>query len=558
VAAPVVIDAPARLHGAASAAETRPIVRHRLEPELDGLGPYRLYERLGIGGHATVYRARRIGQPDACDLALKRLHPHLARDDEAIRAFGREARLAHLLDHPVIRRVYSLARDGGELFMTMEYIEGLSVFELLRRASAARCHFPLSAVLALLHRLCCALHYAHELVDELGEPAGIVHRDVSPSNLVIAMGGRLKLIDLGVASSRFEVPATGSKRVKGKYGYMAPEVLARAPFDRRADVFSVGVVAWELLTLCRLYPIRKPPEDVERVRSRAIYVPSTLNPGCPAELDAIVVRALANDPAARWPSCAAMADALTDLAVRLRESISETAIADIVELVDDLGTRPRLARGTAPPSQAIAPRFESEPAPEASPPSRCGPVFAVGWVGGIVTTLLVAGSAPAGFELPVPAAPPSSAAAEPAEPAEPVAPAAPMASIASIAPAAPAAPTARAAPVRRPALTAPFAAGVAAATRPRPPPPEPIAAPADGAPPTPIQSAPPRSWSTSAAFRARLCIDVEGRVRSAAVLEGPARLETRIVRALQAWRYAPVARPSCFEVRANVERVPGR
>jgi serine/threonine protein kinase len=159
------------------------------------LGAYRLFERLGSGGQAFVYRAQRIGDPDACDVALKRLHPHLTDDDAAVRSFGREARIAYLLDHPVIRRVFSLCREPGELFMIMEYVNGVSVNNVLKRASAARRHLPVHGILALLHRLCGALHHAHELVDERGAAAGLVRDRVWARDVREAAGPHPDLLD---------------------------------------------------------------------------------------------------------------------------------------------------------------------------------------------------------------------------------------------------------------------------------------------------------------------------------------------------------------------------
>ncbi|MBZ0237391.1 MAG: serine/threonine protein kinase, partial [Deltaproteobacteria bacterium] len=257
------------------------------------LGPYRIVERLGSGGQAFVYRARRDDDDGGGDVALKRLHPQLADDERELRAFAREARLAYLVDHPAIRRVHAIRREGADAYLVMEYVEGVSLKEVLKRAHAGRRRLPLAGVVAALHELCRALHYAHELVDELGAPAGIVHRDVSPSNVIVTRGGRLTLIDLGIARSQAEELATDSGKIKGKYGYMAPEVLAGGPFDRKADVFSIGVVAWELVTTQKLYPVVHRPLDLERVRSRVIEPPSRLHPACSPALDAVILRALA-------------------------------------------------------------------------------------------------------------------------------------------------------------------------------------------------------------------------------------------------------------------------
>ena len=559
-----------------TASSTRPIERSKLDPQPATLGAYRLYERLGAGGQASVYRARRIEGPDPCDVALKRLHAHLADDDAAVRSFGREARIAYLLDHPVIRRVFSLCREAGELFMTMEYVAGVSLNDVLSRASVAQRRLPLRSILSLLHRLCSALHYAHELVDEHGTAVGFVHRDVSHSNLMLTRGGRLKLIDMGVARMQSADHITRPGAIKGKFGYMAPEVMSGSPFDRRADVFSVGVVAWELLTTRKLFPLGARPVDLEHVRARAIEAPSQHAPGCPAELDAVVIRALATSAADRWPTCAALADAVRDIAAGLGEPVTDDAIAELVDAHQRPhgsgapvrpAPRSRLARGTPAELPESRPRPSSaglaalEPGQDGGLTARCGRCrrrLALGAIGGSLATLVAVSVAAFGWVAPTRPEPDARATAA--------------------------------------TLTVPLDAGtrgprreaVAGEEPDAAPGVEPEAAPSaepDAAPgaepdaaPEPDVSGPrgvneadvtridgpwPRSRSAAHRYRARLCIDAEGMVGAAAVLEGPRRLEARITRALLRWRYQPYraggeARPVCFDVRARMHKVPRR
>ena len=493
---------------------TRPIERVSASAAPVRLGAYRLYERLGRGGQACVYRARRVDDPEARDLALKRLHPHLIDDEGAIEAFGREARIAQLLDHPVIRRVYSLTREPDELFMTMEYVEGVPLTGVLGRPGAAGRPLPLSGILAVLYRLCSALHHAHELVDERGAPAGFVHRDISPSNLIVSPAGQLKLIDLGVARTRTGELGTDSGLIKGKFGYMAPEVLERGSLDRRADVFSVGVVAWELLTRCKLFPVKNPPVDLEEVRARPIEAPSSRRAGVPSGLDDVVIRALARDPGERWATCAEMAGALRGLARQLGESLGDPAVAELA-IALDAPARPRLARGTPPPVTVA-------PAQPERRRSGCRQVLALGVAGGCAATVAAVGLASATMF--------ASASPEPAPPARP----------------------------------GPAAAAPAVAAPPRA---EPAAAPAelevDPSRVMRIDGPWPRSRSGTAPYRARLCIDGEGQVVSVELLDGPARLEERIRRTLLRWRYRPyqdggVARPVCFAIASHVQKIPRR
>jgi serine/threonine protein kinase len=488
---------------------TLPVAGASSESRPAELGPYRLHERLGAGGLACVYRARRVGDPDACDVALKRLHPHLGGDAVAVASFIKEARIAHLLDHPVIRRVFSLRRERDELFMTMEYVDGGSLHGVLKRASVERRRFPLRGVLAVLHRICGALHYAHELVDESGAPAGFVHRDVSQSNLILSTSGQLKVIDMGVARLRTGELATNSGLIKGKLGYMALEVMANEPFDRRADVFSIGVVAWELLTQRKLFRVCDPPDDIDRIRARPVEPPSRRNPSCPPELDAIVLRALATGPADRWETCSAMAKALQDVATQLDEPLSDGAPIELGDVFEDPTVdcppprsvlRPRLARGTTAAS-VVSPATPAVSAPAVvnRRRTRCRRSFAIGAVVGSLVAIIGC---------------------------------AVLAAVAR--------PSIEAAPVAAPAWAGPLSVGEPDVTR--------------------LDGPWPRSRSSSSRYRARVCIDVGGAVTSVAVLEGPERLEARITRALLRWRYLPYARggvvwPVCFHVESRVQKM---
>jgi serine/threonine-protein kinase len=591
------VTAPAQRYRAESL--TSPPVQLELQPVQ--LGAYQVHERLGTGGQACVYRACRIGDRDAGDVALKRLHPHLSNDQAAIQSFCREAHIAYLIDHPVIRRVYALCRTPGELFMTMEYVAGVSLYAVLKRASEQSARLPVPGILAVLHRLCGALHYAHELVDEHGAPARFVHRDISPSNLIVSASGRLKLIDLGVASTQIGDHETNPGLVKGKYGYMAPEVLLNTPFDRRADVFSAGVVAWELLTLRRLFPVRNPPIDLERVRNRELEPPSRYNPFCPPAIDAIVMRALAADPAVRWPTCAAMADALQVVATRLGASLTDAAIAELVDARDGSrpGGRSRFARGTTPalhpPQVAIdgATTATAPVAPAAQMAMRWHGAIVAGGVGGVLASLVtvaVAGvlgwpTAPGAPAAPAiatatpatapaataPATAGSAAAAPPAGPTPPPAPRAAMAMaslpVAATVPPAPApalpspADQARAdaaSPAAQPATTTWAVPPVEASPRALPDARAPLEVRAGDV--TRIGGPWPRSRSGEYPYRARLCVDAHGAVYSVIVREGPKRLETRIAHAVLRWRYQPyrvagAPHPVCFELDSVVAKI---
>ena len=286
-------------------------------------GPYEVYERLGIGGMATVHRAKESGiEGFERIVALKRLLSHLAEDTSFVNAFVREARLASQLQHANIVQLYELGRVGQVLFISMEYIEGRDIRAILRQSRKVTGPPPMSVFLSLMSQLCDALDYAHNRCDQNGEALGIVHRDVSPSNLLVTRSGHLKVIDFGIAKAQTAQLRTETGRVKGKLAYMAPEALKAQELDARSDLFSVGVVAHELLTARPLFAARNEYETLTRLQKMTIEPPSKHNRKCPPELDEIVLKALERDRDKRWRSAADMRDALH--ALRARYQIAST------------------------------------------------------------------------------------------------------------------------------------------------------------------------------------------------------------------------------------------
>ena len=221
---------------------------------MDQFGRYTVFECLGAGGMATVHRATiEIGGGVIREVALKRMLPQLVDDKKTLDDFIREAKLAAQLNHPNIVRILELGRNGTIYFIAMELVRGHSLLQLMKLMVVRRETVPIGIVVALLSELCDALDYASSATDAEGQPMEIVHRDLSPSNLIVDTEGHLKIIDFGVAKSTRGQFVTSSGLVKGKLGYMALEVLAGKEIDRRSDIFSVGVVAWEMLTGRRLF-----------------------------------------------------------------------------------------------------------------------------------------------------------------------------------------------------------------------------------------------------------------------------------------------------------------
>ena len=277
-------------------------------------GTYRVHECLGAGGMASVHRATiDIGGGVVREVALKRLLPQLANDKMFVEDFVREAKLASNLNHPNIVRILELGRSNGVYFIAMELVVGQSLLQLMKLGGSTRVATPIGVAIAIFAELLDALDYASGAVDTEGEPMQLVHRDLSPSNLIITDDGHVKIIDFGVAKGLSGKFMTNTGLVKGKLSYMASETLAGSQLDCRADIFSLGVVMWELITGRRLFRGQNEYEIITRIREGASEPPSKYNAACTPELDEIVMHALARDRADRWPSANVMRTALGSL-----------------------------------------------------------------------------------------------------------------------------------------------------------------------------------------------------------------------------------------------------
>jgi serine/threonine protein kinase len=327
----------------------------------EAFGPYLVYEKLGVGGMAQVHRAEvHSSEGFHRPVALKRMLPHVAADADMVQAFVREAHLASHLRHANVAQTYELGKVGDIYFIAMELIEGRDLREILKHAGGTTGPMPVSVALNILNQLCDALDYAHNLCDESGRPLGIIHRDVSPSNIIVAEGGVVKLIDFGIAKASAAGMQTQSGVVKGKFAYMAPEYIA-GKIDARADLFGVGVIAWELLTNRPLFGGHDDLDTLDRVRTMPIRRPSHHNPDIPGEVDDIVMTALTRDPDQRWQNATALRTAMTTLTQRLGLVVTNAQVLEWVDWAFDLtkprGGRVRLrrnARETEDPSIDIA------------------------------------------------------------------------------------------------------------------------------------------------------------------------------------------------------------
>ena len=274
------------------------------------VGEYELGPEIASGGMATVLLGRRAGARGEV-VAIKRIHPHLAKDPTFVNMFRDEARLARAIDHPNVVRVIELCAEGDDLFLALEYVEGVTLHTLCGAARRRGERVPDAIVSAVGADLLAGLQSAHEACDASGRPLEIVHRDVSPQNLLLGADGTVKLTDFGVAKAVERLQTTREGQVKGKIAYMAPEqLISDQPVDRRVDLYAAGAVLYELVTLRRLFEGAREPEMMMRIITGAIDPPSEVTP-CDTRWDDLLSRALAISPEGRPPSAAAMAEALT-------------------------------------------------------------------------------------------------------------------------------------------------------------------------------------------------------------------------------------------------------
>jgi len=320
----------------------------------DQFGPYEVYERLGMGGMAQVHRAKKRGPAGfERSVALKRMLSHLAEDRSFVESFVREAKVVSMLVHPNIAQIYDFGRIGGIYYIAMELVPGFDLRKLLRYANRANEPIPLPVVLSLLGEMSEALEYAHTCRDEDGRQLNIVHRDISPSNMIIAHTGHLKVIDFGIAKASSRQLHTESGQVKGKLGYMSPEAALGMSSGPVSDVFSMGVVAWELVTASPLFSARTDFETMRKIREAEVAPPSRHNPTSPHELDRLILHALERDPERRLPSAAAFRKGLDYVAQRYGIQVSARAVAEWIRQFlqpDDLAQSGR----TPPPESATA------------------------------------------------------------------------------------------------------------------------------------------------------------------------------------------------------------
>jgi serine/threonine protein kinase len=340
-----------------------------LPPRPKRLGPYDVIAKIAGGGMATVYlgRARDPGGADRI-AAVKVVRHDLAQDERFVAMFLDEAKILSRMSHPNISRTLEYGITDDERFIAMELLLGRTVADMWEACKTHGLSLRLDLAAWIVARVAEALHYAHELTDDDGNPLNVIHRDVNPSNIFLTYEGEVKLIDFGLAKARGGRAKSSSGIIKGKIAYLSPEQIEQTPLDRRSDLYSLGTTLWEMTTMRRLFKRNEEIATFKAIRAGLVPDPRATVKSYPEELWHVVRRTLEREPDARYPTCAVLARDLDAFVTRLGTASTMPALASAV--LDKLfegerarqtgwlkrtsGLRPDTARGTVAPPAPIA------------------------------------------------------------------------------------------------------------------------------------------------------------------------------------------------------------
>ena len=291
------------------------------------VGRYEVISHLATGGMAQIYLARQTGLGSfERHVVLKTILRERATDQRFVTMFLDEAKLAATLNHQNVAQVYEVDQADGAYFMAMEYVHGENARAILETALRRGWTIPFELAVMIISGAAAGLHHAHERRGKGGQPLNIVHRDVSPANIMVGYDGSVKVLDFGIAKAEERATKTVGGTIKGKYGYMSPEQCKGKPIDRRSDIFALGICLYELTTLRRAFKGNDDFETMKRIVAGDVVLPTVAVPGYPRELEAIVLTAMANDPNARFQTAQELIEALDAFTVRAKLTGSNTAM----------------------------------------------------------------------------------------------------------------------------------------------------------------------------------------------------------------------------------------
>jgi eukaryotic-like serine/threonine-protein kinase len=294
------------------------------------VGRYALYNEIAAGGMATIHLGRLLGPVGfARTVAVKRLHPQFAKDPEFVSMFLDEARLAARVQHPNVVATIDVVATDGELFLIMDYVRGESLSKLLRAVRKQGLLVPPRVAAAIMCGFLHGLHAAHEATNERGEPLGLVHRDVSPQNVLVGSDGIPRVLDFGIAKAAGRIQVTRDGQIKGKLAYMPPEQLAARALTRAVDIYASAVVMWETLTTERLFKGESEAETLAKIIRDPVPAPTAVVPSIPPAFDAPIMRALSRDPARRHATA-------RELALELERCVGIASPTEVGEWVEEI------------------------------------------------------------------------------------------------------------------------------------------------------------------------------------------------------------------------------
>jgi serine/threonine protein kinase len=310
---------------------------------MESYGRYELIKKIATGGMAEIFLARQAGLEGFEKLlVLKRILPHLAENDEFVEMFLHEARVAVRLNHPNIVQIFDLGKENNAYYIAMEYIHGEDARRVWKQADAQKKPIPVPLVCRIVMDAAAGLDYAHKKTDPSGAPLHIIHRDVSPQNILVSFEGAVKVVDFGIAKAADQASQTRAGVLKGKYSYMSPEQAAGKDIDQRTDQFALGVVLWELLTARRLFKRNNDIQTLAAVTECKITQPWEIDPRVPKEVGAIALKAMARDPDQRFEDLHQMQVALEEWLLANRQSSGPSHLASyLADLYADRLSRER-------------------------------------------------------------------------------------------------------------------------------------------------------------------------------------------------------------------------
>lgn len=275
---------------------------------VERFGKYVLLERIAAGGMAEVYLAKSTGAEGIGRFfAIKRILPQFSDNIEFIEMFKEEAKLAMNLHHGNVVQIFEFGIEKGQFYLVMEFVEGQNLRQILNHLMKIGKSLSVEQVLYICKEVAAGLDYAHRSLDKTtGKPLNIIHRDMSPQNAMVSFEGEVKIVDFGIAKAENQIEQTRAGTIKGKFGYMSPEQAEALPIDLRTDIFSLGIILWEMLTRERLFVSQSEAATLKKIRDCNIPSPRKLNPNVPAELEKIVMKALARDKGVRYQTAAAL------------------------------------------------------------------------------------------------------------------------------------------------------------------------------------------------------------------------------------------------------------